>query len=61
MTHSWRGGSQKRIYRVTHPDQVEAVRYAIGVMGEGLLPSDRARAKRGEKREVEYDLACEDL
>jgi len=26
-----------------------------------LLPSDRARAKRGEKREVEYALACEDL
>jgi DNA-binding transcriptional MocR family regulator len=61
MTHSWGGGSQKRIYRVTHPDQLEARRAAIETMGDALLPSDRARAKRGEKREVEYALACEDL
>ena len=37
MTHSWGGGSQKRIYRVTHPDQLEARRAAIETMGDALL------------------------
>ena len=61
MTYSWGGGSQQRIYRVTHPESLEAKRAAIETMGEKLLPSDRARSKRGERREVEYDVACEDL
>ena len=46
LTGSWAGGSQKRIYRVIHPDHVEAQRAAIAVMGEGLSPSKRARALR---------------
>ena len=29
----WVNGSKKRRWRVTHPDQLEAVRYAISVMG----------------------------
>lgn len=40
-------GSKKRIYRVIHPDHVEAQRAAIAVMGEEWLPSVRAKALRG--------------
>jgi hypothetical protein len=40
------GGTRKRLYRVIHPDQVEAQRAAIAVMGEALSPSKRARALR---------------
>ena len=35
-------GNQKRVWRVTRPDQLEAVRYAIDVMGP---PSERANFK----------------
>lgn len=41
-----KGGTKKRIYRVIHPDHVEAQRAAIAVMGEALSPSKRARALR---------------
>jgi len=33
---AWGNGARKRCWRVTHPDQLEAVRHAISVMG---LPS----------------------
>jgi hypothetical protein len=36
-------GSWKRRYRVTHPEHVEAQRLAIEVMGDELLPSERAK------------------
>lgn len=36
-------GSWKRRYRVIHPDQLEAQRGAIAVMGPALLPSERAK------------------
>lgn len=46
LTNSWHGGSRKRIYRVIHPDHVEAQRAAIAVMGEALRPSVRAKMLR---------------
>ena len=36
-------GSWKRRYRVIHPEQLEAQRAAIAVMGPALLPSERAK------------------
>ena len=36
-------GSWKRRYRVIHPEQLEAQREAIAVMGPALLPSERAK------------------
>ena len=41
-----RQGSWKRRYRVTHPSELAAQREAIEVMGEWLLPSERAKRAR---------------
>lgn len=52
----WWGKGKKRRWRVTHPDQLEAVRYAISVMG---MPSEkynemleRAPSLEGEEDDV---------
>ena len=61
LTASWNGGSQKRVYRVTHPETLEAKRHAIEVMGAELRPSVRAKRLREERRDIEYDQECRDL
>ena len=60
--HAWGNGSPKRRWRVTHPKHLEAVRYAISVMG---LPSlkyhepttnDKAEAQEGEAWEADPSI-----
>jgi asparagine synthetase B (glutamine-hydrolysing) len=50
-------GSMKRKWRVTHPDELEAVRYSIDVMG---LPSLRWDEKAAAAADEEADRDAEE-
>ena len=49
-----KGGSNNTLWRVTHPNMLDAVRYSIEIMGK--LPSERLKAMRTKAKHVSIPI-----
>ena len=49
-----KGGSNNTLWRVTHPNMLDAVRYSIEIMGK--LPSERLKAMRTKAKRVSIPI-----